>query len=138
MRSKTKWALAMGICGMLILLSAFALKDILPNKVDGILFGLGSMLAALGCVRFLLGRFEERNPGQARLNEIEEKDERNAAIRCRAQAGAGTALQWAIMGIAWVSILTDGPLWVTLAMVGAFGAKALLEFVLAEYYRRRM
>ena len=138
MRSKTKWALAMGICGILILLTAFALKGILPNKADGILFGLGSMLAALGCVRFLLGRFEERNPGQARMTEIEAKDERNEAIRCRAQAGAGTALQWAVMGIALISILTDGPLWVTLAMVGAFGAKALLEFALAEYYRRRM
>ena len=138
MRSKTKWALAMGICGILILLTAFALKGILPNKAGGILFGLGSMLAALGCVRFLLGRFEERNPGQARMNEIEAKDERNEAIRCRAQAGAGTVLQWAVMGIAWISILTDGPLWVTLAAVGAFGAKALLEFALAEYYRRRM
>ena len=70
MRSKTKWALAMGICGILILLTAFALKGILPNKADGILFGLGSMLAALGCVRFLVGRFEVRNPGLARMNEI--------------------------------------------------------------------
>jgi uncharacterized membrane protein len=128
----------MGICGILILLTAFALKGILPNKADGILFGLGSMLAALGCVRFLLGRFEERNPGQARLNEIEEKDERNAAIRCRAQAGAGTVLQWAVMGIAWIAILTDGPMWVILALAGAFGAKALLEYALTQYYSRRM
>lgn len=138
MRKKTKWALALGICGMLILLCAILAKGSLPDKVTGILCGLGSVAFALGMVHFLMGRFEERNPEQARLNEIEAKDERNEAICRRAKATAGTALQWALMGAAWISILADAPLWTTLAAVGLFGAKELLEFALMEYYRRRM
>lgn len=136
--SKKKWGLALGICGILVLLSVALSGKSLPNKAAGILVGLGSVSFAMGMTNFLMGRYEERNPGQAKQNEIEERDERNAAIRYRAQAGAGTVLQWVVMGIAWITILADGPLWVTLIMVGAFGAKAVLEFCLMEYYRRRM
>lgn len=135
---KKRWALALGICGILTLLTAVLAKTSLPDKAAGIMAGLGSMCFALGMVHFLIGRFEERHPEQHRLNEIEAKDERNTAIRCRARAGAGTFLQWTVMGIVWISILADGPMWVILALVGAFGAKALLEFALAQYYSRRM
>lgn len=136
--SKKKWTLALGICGMLILLSVFVLRNCLPDKAAGILVGLGAMSFALGMVHFLISRFEERYPEQRKLSEIEEKDERNVTIRCRAQAKAGTALQWAVMGIAWISILADSPLWIILALVGVFGGKALLEFALTQYYSRRM
>lgn len=135
---KKRWAPALGICGILILLTALLAKGSLPDKAAGIMVGLGSMCFALGMVHFLISRFEERHPEQHRLNEIEAKDERNGAIRRRAQAGAGTALQWAVMGIAWIAILTDGPMWVILALAGAFGAKALLEYALTQYYSRRM
>ncbi len=136
--TKKKWSLAVGICGILLLLSAVLTKDSMPDKVAGIMVGLGSASFVLGVVHFLIGLYEEQHPEQHKLNEIEAKDERNGVIRCRSQAAAGTVLQWALIGAAWVCILADGPLWFTLSAVGAFGGKVLLEFALAQYYGRRM
>ena len=106
--------------------------------MEGIICGLGSMMFGLGFARFYIGRFEEKNPEEMRQNEIETKDERNRAIRCRAQAASGLVLQWSVMAIAWIAILFDAPLWVTLLCVGIFCGKILLEVVLMGYYQRRM
>jgi len=39
----------------------------------------------------------------------------------------GDIIQWFIMGIAYLTILIDAPLWVTLVVVGVFVLKNLLE-----------
>lgn len=65
-----------------------------------------------------------------RQAEIEAKDERNVAIRRRAQAVSGEVLQWAVMAAAWLAIGLGAPLWVTLAAVGVFLAKSVLELCL--------
>ena len=74
----------------------------------------------------------------ARRHDIEQRDERNVAIRRRAQAVAGEALQWAVIVAAWISVGLGAPLWVTLAAVGVFVAKSVLELVLMARYQREM
>lgn len=69
---------------------------------------------------------------------VEANDERNVAIRRRAQAVSGEVLQWAVMAAAWVSIGLGAPLWVTLAAVGVFLAKSILEIALMVRYQRQM
>lgn len=138
MRRKTKGYLILGICGVMLLLSAVLLGKRLSNLGTGVLCGVGSMAAALGAAKFLMGRFEERYPDQMKQNEIDTKDERNTAIRQRAQAQAGVVLQWLVIGMAWLSILFDGPLWITLSAIGVFCGKTVLEAVLMGYYQRRM
>lgn len=138
MRIKTKGYLALAAGGILVLLTAIVCGGELSGKLQGILLGLGSMGTAVGFVRFFCGRFEERHPDQRRKAEIENCDERNRDIRSRSQAAAGQALQWAVIALAWVNILCDGELWITLSAVGIFVGKVVLEAALTGYYGSRM
>ena len=70
--------------------------------------------------------------------EIEANDERNVAIRRRAQAVSGEVLQWTVLAAAWVSIAFGAPLWVTLAALGVFLAKSVLEVALMVRYQKQM
>ncbi len=138
MRLQTKRFLILGICGIFVFIFLFLFRDSFSKQLEGIILGLGSVMFGLGFARFYIGRFEEKNPEEMRQNEIEAGDERNRAIRCRAQAVSGIVLQWSAMTIAWIAILFDAPLWVTLLCVGIFCGKILLEVVLMGYYQRRM
>ena len=114
------------------------LEDRLPDAAGGAMIGVSSGLAAMGLSNLLMLRQTEKDPSLARQAEIEAKDERNVAIRRRAQAVSGEVLQWAVMGAAFVSIGLDAPLWVTLAAVGVFLAKCVLELWLMVRYQREM
>ena len=112
MRLQTKRFLILGICGIFVFIFLFLFPDSFSKQMEGIICGLGSMMFGLGFARFYIGRFEEKNPEEM--------------------------LQWSVMAIAWIAILFDAPLWVTLLCVGIFCGKILLEVVLMGYYQRRM
>ena len=100
--------------------------------------GVGSGLLAMGAVQLLMRRYDAKHPQQARQSEIEQRDERKVAIRRRAQAVSGEVLQWGVMAAAWLSVGLGAPLWVTLAAVGVFVAKSVLELYLMLRYQREM
>lgn len=116
----------------------FLLRDRLPDAAGGAMIGVSSGLAAMGVSNLLLLRQAERDPRLARQTEIEEKDERNTAIRRRAKAVSGEVLQWAVMAAAWLTIALGAPLWVTLTAVGAFAGKSVLEWCLIARYQQQM
>ena len=124
--------------GAALLILGLLLGDRVSDAMGGMLFGAGSGLMAMGLSRLLTARYGARPPKQARRSEIEQRDERNVAIRRRAQAVAGEALQWAVIAAAWISVGLGAPLWVTLAAVGVFVAKSVLELVLMARYQREM
>ena len=126
------------LAGAALLLLGLLLGDRVSDAMGGMLFGAGSGLAAMGISRLLTARYDARHPQQARRSEIEQRDERNVAIRRRAQAVAGEALQWAVLAAAWISVGLGAPLWVTLAAVGVFVAKSVLELCLILRYQREM
>ena len=126
------------LAGAALLLLGLLLGDRVLDAMGGMLFGAGSGLMAMGLSRLLTARYDARHPQQARRSEIEQRDERNVAIRRRAQAVAGEALQWAVIVAAWISVGLGAPLWVTLAAVGVFVAKSVLELVLMARYQREM
>ena len=126
------------LAGAALLLLGLLLGDRVSDAMGGMLFGAGSGLMAMGLSRLLTARYDARHPQQARRSEIEQRDERNVAIRRRAQAVAGEALQWAVIVAAWISVGLGAPLWVTLAAVGVFVAKSVLELVLMARYQREM
>lgn len=102
------------------------------------MLGVGSGLTAMGTADLLMLHRAKKKPRQMKLDEIAAKDERNVAIRRRAQAVAGNILQWGMIAAAWVSMALDAPLWVMLAMVAAFVAKTALELVLMARCQREM
>ena len=122
----------------LLLLGLLLGERVLSDAMGGMLVGAGSGLMAMGISQLLTARYDARHPQQARRSEIEQRDERNVAIRRRAQAVAGEALQWAVIAAAWISVGLGAPLWVTLAAVGVFVAKSVLELVLMARYQREM
>lgn len=138
MTRKAKWYLALLACGLAAILAAVMLRERVTDLVSGILCGVGSMATALGLGRFVLCRVEEKYPAYRRANEIEHTDERNVAIRRRAKALSGTVLQWAVVAAAWASMLLDAPLWVTLALIGVFLGKTVLECALMARYQKTM
>lgn len=128
--------MAVGVC--LLLAAVVAWKRSAPDRIGGMLTGVGSGLLAMGFANWKMLRWTEKDPERMRRDGIEARDERNVAIRRRAQAVSGEVLQWALIGATWVSIGLGAPLWVTLAAVGVFCGKCVLELCLMARYQQKM
>lgn len=109
----------------------------LPLTVSRILAPLGGITFGLG-VGGLFGRSMIESDPVLRQREKERHDERNTAIRYRAEAWAGnvTAVLLALGGA--VSGYMDAPLWVTGALLGTAVFNVLLSGVFTLWLRRRM
>ena len=124
--------------GVVLLVLSLLLEGRAPDALGGMLCGVGSGLSAMAGSTLLNLRHEAKHPEMARQHDIEQRDERNVAIRNRAKAVSGEALQWAVLATAWLSIGLDAPLWVTLAATAVFVAKSVLELYLMIRYEREM
>lgn len=141
MKAKTKQTLylILGILGLVLAAVAKFLPAQVWNKAQiGAVTGVGAGLFSFGLVKWWVERWNEKNPEIVKQNEIERKDERNQLIRSKAQALSGEVLHWLLMGGAWAAIILDAPLWVTLAFVGVFLLKTVLDLAFIAYYQRRM
>lgn len=139
MRRKQRLYMTLMVVGVCLLLAAVLVwKRSAPDRIGGMLTGVGSGLLAMGFANWKMLRWTEKDPERMRRDEIEAGDERNVAIRRRAQAVSGEVLQWALIGAAWVSIGLGAPLWVTLAAVVVFVLKSALEVYLIVRYQREM
>lgn len=141
MKAKTKQTLylILGILGLVLAAVAKFLPAQVWNKAQiGAVIGVGAGLFSFGLVKWWVERWNEKNPEIVKQNEIEKKDERNQLIRSKAQALSGEILHWLLMGGAWAAIILDAPLWVTLAFVGVFLLKTVLDLAFIAYYQRRM
>ena len=113
-----------------------------------IIMMIGSLFVELNSLsRLLLGtvfgvciaklyfiNFEKKNPDIVKENEIEFKDERNVLIRQRAKAKSADIMQWLTMLIAYLTILVNAPLWITLVLVGIF----VLYNIIQIYYMNKL
>ena len=131
--------LALLILGVILLGAALLLRNSgIPVSAHGAMLGVGGGLTAMAAAYLLMLHWVKRDPRKMKMEEIEAKDERSVAIRRRAQAVAGNALQWGMIAAAWLSIGLGAPLWVMLTMVAAFVAKTVLELCLMARYQREM
>ena len=126
------------LCGIALMALSLVLEGCVSDSVGGTMMGIGAGALGYCGSNLMVLRRAQKDPAAMRRAEIEAKDERNVAIRRRAQAVSGEVLQWAVMGAAFVSIGLDAPLWVTLAAVGVFLAKCVLELWLMVRYQREM
>mgnify|MGYP005788959697 CR=1 FL=1 len=120
MRKSARFCAVLLALSLVLLAAALLLRGRLPGSWSGVLIGLGAGIFGASLSGLLMRRWESRNPEFAKQNEIDSRDERTTAIRSLAKARAGDVVQWCVMGIAWLSILAEAPLWLTLAAVGVF------------------
>ena len=141
MKNKTKTGvyLVIGIVGIVLaLIARLLLQDYLSASQSGAIIGIGAGLFGYGIAKWCVGLWGAKNPDLMKINEIEEKDERNQLIRSKAQAISGEILHWLLMAGAWVCIFIDSPIWVVLVLVGVFLLKTIIDFILIAYYRHKM
>ena len=129
MRKSARFCAVLLALSLVLLAAALLLRGRLPGSWSGVLIGLGAGIFGASLSGLLMRRWESRNPEFAKQNEIDSRDERTTAIRSLAKARAGDVVQWCVMGIAWLSILAEAPLWLTLAAVGVFLLYSVLSLV---------
>ena len=139
MKKKTGIYLVIGIVSIALALSArFLLQDCLSDSQSGAMIGIGAGLFGYGIAKWCVALWGAKNPDLMKINEIEEKDERNQLIRSKAQAISGEILHWLLMAGAWVCIFFDAPIWTVLTLVASFLLKTILDFILMAYYQHKM
>lgn len=126
------------VIGIILLLGSFLVRAEELKTISGVMIGVGAGLFGSGLVKLWMMNFEKKNPDLMKDSEIEFKDERNTLIRYRAKAAAGDIIQWFIMGIAYVLIIIDAPLWVILVTVGIFLLYNVLGIYFMSKYQKEM
>lgn len=138
MKKKSLVYLMIGIIGIVLIVLAVVLDGMVSDAVDGTLMGVGAGLMAVGITLWRFFHWEKNDPVKWKQYVIESRDERNVAIRLRAQAVAGVVLQYTVLVAAWIAIFLDAPMWVILATVGIFLSKTILEMCLMARYQKKM
>lgn len=139
MRRKTAVSLLVTALGVILGVAALLATrtNALPFPADKILAPLGGIAVGLG-LGGLLGQTMVESDPVLRQREKEKNDERNTAIRHRAEALAGnvTTVLLALGGA--VSNSLDAPLWVTAALFGTAFFNVVLSWIFTFWFRRRM
>lgn len=124
-----------------VALVAVGLLDIraqfLPTAVSEILAPLGGLAIGLG-IAGLIGQSMIQSDPVLQQREKARNDERNTAIRYRAEAWAGnvTTVLLALGGV--VSSCLDVPEWIAWTLLGIAAFNVLLTGVFTLWLRRRM
>lgn len=106
------------------------------KSVRGIFIGIGASLFGLSISNFYMIHFNKTHQKELKESMIEFNDERNTMIRNKAKAAVCDIIQWMIMGIAYITILINAPLWVTLLVVAVFLLKNILEVYFMNKYKK--
>ncbi len=108
------------------------------KAVQGVMLGIGAGLMGMSISNLGMIRHMKKHPQLAKEAEIESKDERNVIIRAKAKAASADVTKWFIMALAYVMILIDAPLWVTLCVVAVFALYHVLLLVFMGRYQKEM
>lgn len=137
MLKKTSFYIMTLLIGIILIALSYVFKGEVKT-VSGVLIGVGAGMFGMSIANLYMKHIEKKHPEDMKQNEIEFKDERNTLIRYRAKAKAGDVIQWFIMAIAYLMIIIDAPLWVTLAVVGVFLLYNVLSLYFMNKYQKEM
>lgn len=106
------------------------------KTISGVFIGLGAGLTGMSIAKLISALILKRYPEQQRLEQIEENDERNAAIRDKAK-GKGFDAMSVIYGTAMlICVLLNAGLAVVLVMVAAYLViQGVTLYYLSKYSR---
>lgn len=137
MRSNRKLNIFLLILGIiLIILSITVIKSEDFKSLDGVCIGIGAGLFGMSLSNLWMGNFYKKHPEDMKEAEIEAKDERNIFIRNKAKAVSGDIIHWMIIGLAYLSIVAEVPLWITISIIGVFILKSVLDFYFMCKYQK--
>lgn len=119
-----KLLLGMGLIGTSFL---FWAED---KNISAVLIGIGLSLVGSSLFYLYTKYFQQKHPEIKKQFEIDVNDERNKIIQNRAKAKSADIIQWFILGLAYVMLLFDYPLWLFGITVGIF----LLYYLMAIYF----
>lgn len=137
-KTKKRLCIAGFIVAIALLVCSLFLTQPQLKSLSGVMLGIGSGGLSFCLSHLLALRKLENDPGLRRHNEIELKDERNTAIRNHAKAKSADITQWLVLGLAYLLILVDGPLWLTLTTVGVFLIYPVLQLVFTAQLQKEM
>jgi uncharacterized membrane protein len=122
---------------MLVLLGAL-FNDSVGKTWAGACFGAGAGLVGLCTSRLVISLVYRKHPDAALKIAVEEKDERNVAIREKADAQVNRILTFVLPAATLVFVLMNVELAVTLAMCGIVLLQAFLAIFFNIRYGKRM
>jgi uncharacterized short protein YbdD (DUF466 family) len=108
------------------------------KNIAGVLIGIGLSLFGSSLYYLFIKHYQQKHPEIKKQNEIEFNDERNIIIQNRAKARAADIIQWFILGLAYIMILFDYPLWLFGITVGIFLLYYLISIYFAVKYQKEM
>ncbi len=118
--------------GLALMCAFFFLRGAVAKGLEAVLLAAGVSLATGSGVSLFFKREEKRHPDRARREHVEYADERSVMIRERAKAKAGDVACWLVMGVAYLLIWQDAPLWLSGLCVGVFCAYHLLTVLFSR------
>ena len=108
------------------------------NSHSGILLGTGAGVFGANIAKLYFISLEKKNPDIIKENEIELKDERNVLILQKAKAKSADITQWLIMLVAYLEILVNAPLWITLVTIGIFVLYNIIQIYYVNKFNKEM
>ena len=133
-RKSTFYVMAITISVIMIILSQF----VELNSHSGILLGTGAGFLGANIAKLYFISLEKKNPDIIKENEIELKDERNVLILQKAKAKSADITQWLIMLVAYLEILVNAPLWITLVTIGIFVLYNIIQIYYVNKFNKEM
>ena len=118
------------IVGIALFSAGFLIQAEEWKAVSGIMIGVGAGLSGANVSNLAMKRYPKK--------VIELQDERNQQIKWKSKASSADIIQWLILGLAYLMILLDLPLWLILVTIGVFIAKFVLEACFAHRYQKEM
>ncbi|MDD4239195.1 MAG: hypothetical protein PHT62_11685 [Desulfotomaculaceae bacterium] len=100
------------------------------KNISAVLIGIGLSLGGSSIFYLYIKYFQQKHPEIKKQLEIDYNDERNKIIQNRAKAKSADIIQWFIIGLAYVLLLFDYPLWLFGMTVGIF----LLYYLISVYF----
>ena len=108
------------------------------KNISAVLIGIGLSLVGNGLFYLYTKYFQQKHPEIKKQLEIDYNDERNKIIQNRAKAKSADIIQWFIIGLAYVMLLFDYPLWLFGMTVGIFILYYLISIYFAVKYQKEM
>ncbi|MEL7568535.1 MAG: hypothetical protein AAGU27_27205 [Dehalobacterium sp.] len=108
------------------------------KNISAVLIGIGVSLFGSSLFYLFTKHFQQKHPEIKKQIEIDFNDERNKIIQNRAKAKSADIIQWFIIGLAYVMLLFDYPLWLFGITVGIFLLYYLISIYFAVKYQKEM